>query len=191
MKKNAFLTLLFALIPGAGQMYQSYMKRGVSLMLLFACNVFLTSIIGIAGIFLPVIWAYSFFDTYRLRTELDQGTAAPDALLFSDGTEDGMFRAFLARRHVLVGWLLVLLGSWFIFDNFVLDTLQEILGDYGLWEIYHLVARAPTLLVSVLLIIMGIALMRGRGLSKAKDDYTEYLEPAEEEEEDEEDEDDE
>jgi len=85
----------------------------------------------------------------------------------------------------------VLLGSWFIFDNFVLDTLQEILGDYGLWEIYHLVARAPTLLVSVLLIIMGIALMRGRGLSKAKDDYTEYLEPAEEEEEDEEDEDDE
>lgn len=188
MKKNAFLTLLFALIPGAGQMYQAYMKRGVSLMLLFACNVFLTSIIGIAGIFLPVIWAYSFFDTYRLRSELEQGTAAPDALLFSDGTEDGVFRAFLARRHVLVGWLLVLLGGWFIFDRLVLDTVGEILQRLDLWEFYYLLNRAPTLLVSVLLIVMGIVLMRGRGFAK-KAEYADYLEPAEEE--DEEDEDDE
>ena len=28
MKKNGILTLLFALIPGAGEMYQGYMKRG-------------------------------------------------------------------------------------------------------------------------------------------------------------------
>lgn len=189
MKQSAFLTFLFALIPGAGQMYQAYMKRGVSLMLLFAGNVFLTSIIGIAGIFLPVIWAYSFFDTYRLRGELDQGTAAPDALLFSDGTEDGVFRAFFARRHVLVGWLLVLLGGWFIFDRLVLDTVGEILQRLELWEFYYLLNRAPTLLVSVLLIIMGIALMRGRGFAK-KAEYADYLEPAEEEE-DEEDEDDE
>lgn len=189
MKQSAFLTFLFALIPGTGQMYQAYMKRGVSLMLLFAGNVFLTTIIGIAGIFLPVIWAYSFFDTYRLRSELELATAAPDALLFSDGSDGDMFRAFFARRHVLVGWLLVLLGGWFIFDNFVLDTLQNILGAYGLWEIYHLVARAPTLLVSVLLIVMGIVLMRGKGFAKQKDDFTEYAEP--EEYEDEEDEDDE
>ena len=188
MKKSAFLTFAFALIPGAGQMYQTYMKRGVSLMLLFAGNVFLTSIIGIAGIFLPVIWAYSFFDTYRLRSELDQGTAAPDALLFSDGSDGDMFRAFFARRHVLVGWGLVLLGGWFIFDRLVLDTVGEILQRLELWEFYYLLNRAPTLLVSVLLIIMGIALMRGRGFAK-KAEYADYLEPAEEE--DEEDEDDE
>ena len=30
MKKNGILTLLFACIPGAGQMYQGYMKRGLS-----------------------------------------------------------------------------------------------------------------------------------------------------------------
>ena len=29
MKKNGILTLLFAFIPGAGQMYQGYMKRGL------------------------------------------------------------------------------------------------------------------------------------------------------------------
>lgn len=189
MKKSAFLTFAFALIPGMGQMYQNYMKRGLSLMLLFAGNIFLTTIIGIAGIFLPVIWAYSFFDTYRLKSELEQGTAAADALLFSDGTEDGMFRAFLGRRHVLVGWGLVLLGSWFIFDRFVLDPLGEILQRFELWEFYYLLNRAPTLLVSVLLIIMGIVLMRGKGFAKQKEDFTEYLElPEEEYEEDEDDE---
>ena len=36
MKKNGILTLLFAFIPGAGQMYQGYMKRGLSLVLMAA-----------------------------------------------------------------------------------------------------------------------------------------------------------
>ena len=187
MKKSGFLTFLFALIPGMGQMYQAYMKRGVSLMVLFALNIFFTTIIGIAALFLPVIWAYSFFDTYRLRDELAQGTAAPDALLFSDGTDGSALRAILNRRHVLVGWGLVLLGCWFIFDNFVLDILQEFLGAYGYWEIYRLIARMPALFVSILLIVLGFVLMRGKGFAKKQDAFTEYLEPDE----DEEDEDDE
>ena len=29
MKKNAFLTFIFACIPGAGQMYYGYMKRNM------------------------------------------------------------------------------------------------------------------------------------------------------------------
>ena len=35
MKKNGILTFLFAFVPGAGQMYQGYMKRGLSLITLF------------------------------------------------------------------------------------------------------------------------------------------------------------
>ena len=35
MQKNGFLTLCFSFIPGAGQMYQGYMKRGVTQVLLF------------------------------------------------------------------------------------------------------------------------------------------------------------
>ena len=33
MLKNGFLTFCCAFIPGAGQMYQGYMKRGLSLIL--------------------------------------------------------------------------------------------------------------------------------------------------------------
>ena len=34
-RKNGFWNLCFSLIPGAGQMYQGFLKRGVSIMALF------------------------------------------------------------------------------------------------------------------------------------------------------------
>ena len=37
MLKNGFLTFCCAFIPGAGQMYQGYMKRGLSLILTACC----------------------------------------------------------------------------------------------------------------------------------------------------------
>lgn len=38
MKKNGFLTFIFACIPGAGQMYYGYMQRGLSIaMILILC----------------------------------------------------------------------------------------------------------------------------------------------------------
>ena len=65
MKKNGILTLLFAFIPGAGQMYQGYMKRGLSLVLMAAA-------IGMAAMLIPpiafallVVFMYSFFDTFN------------------------------------------------------------------------------------------------------------------------------
>lgn len=75
MKKNGILTLLFAFIPGAGQMYQGYMKRGLSLVLMAVA-------IGMAAVLIPpvafallVVFMYSFFDTFNLRAQISMGTA--------------------------------------------------------------------------------------------------------------------
>ena len=46
MKKNAFLTFIFACIPGAGQMYYGYMKRGTSLLVYFCLFIMLGTIIS-------------------------------------------------------------------------------------------------------------------------------------------------
>ena len=72
MKKNLFFTFCFSFIPGAGQMYQAYMKRGVSLMSLFAvfCAITFSTSMPIFAIPLPIIYAYSFFDTYNIRNKL-------------------------------------------------------------------------------------------------------------------------
>ena len=63
MKKNGILTLLFALIPGAGEMYQGYMKRGLSLITMFSLSAALGAMtrIEILYIGLPIVYMYSFF----------------------------------------------------------------------------------------------------------------------------------
>ena len=38
--KNGILTLIFSCIPGAGQMYQGYMERGLSLVSMFCLTIF-------------------------------------------------------------------------------------------------------------------------------------------------------
>ena len=77
-KKNGFLTLVFACFPGAGQMYQGYMKRGISLTLA-CCTLFsLTMYLYLTYllIFLIPLWLFSFFDSYNLRAQTPEQAAA-------------------------------------------------------------------------------------------------------------------
>ena len=69
MKKNGILTLLFACIPGAGQMYQGYMKRGLSLITMFCLFIIVGSATGLDALVVGciVVYMYSFFDTFNLR----------------------------------------------------------------------------------------------------------------------------
>ena len=59
MKKNGILTLLFAFIPGAGQMYQGYMKRGLSLVLMAAAISMAAMLIPPIAFALLVVFMYS------------------------------------------------------------------------------------------------------------------------------------
>lgn len=70
MRKSRILTFLFALWPGAGQMYLGYMKRGVSLMGLFFLIFAIMGFLGLSflAFLLPIIWFYAFFDTMNLRS---------------------------------------------------------------------------------------------------------------------------
>ena len=70
MRKSRILTFLFALWPGAGQMYLGYMKRGVSLMGIFCLLISITGFLNLSFLFflLPVIWFYAFFDTLMFQS---------------------------------------------------------------------------------------------------------------------------
>ena len=43
-KKSKFLTFIFSLLPGAGEMYMGFMKMGVSLMAEFFGIIFLATV---------------------------------------------------------------------------------------------------------------------------------------------------
>ena len=64
--RNGFLLFISSCLSGCGQMYQGYMKRGLSLLLAFCLILFASTyfFLGALALFLPVIWLYAFFDSY-------------------------------------------------------------------------------------------------------------------------------
>lgn len=166
MMKNGILTFLFAFCPGAGQMYQGYMKRGTSLMLvffgLFAVSVFLQ--IGAMAVFMLPAWLYAFFDSYNLRSRIADGFPPDDEMLFGLSDMDSARAAALFRkRHSFIGWGLVAIGCW-TFYTLLTDWLFEFLDQffYDTWWLHRiLVYDVPRLVLTVAIIALGIWFIRG------------------------------
>lgn len=163
MKKNAFLTFVFACIPGAGQMYYGYMHRGLSMITAFCVLTAVGTIIPPLLLAAPIIWMYSFFDTYDIIRYLVSGDPKPDDYIWGDRIDLGRFKGLTPRGHKIVGWALVACGAWVLFENWVAPFLYDLLCSIGMESLYYnLIGQIPTLVVAGLLIYFGIRLL-GRG----------------------------
>jgi len=177
MRKNGLLTFIFACIPGTGQMYQGYMRRGVSLILLFALNIFVTSIIPIAGIFLPVIWAYSFFDTFHIHNAVNDAYASlKDGYLFGLGeTDSGTLKNLFGKKHILIGSALVIAGGYMTLEKFIRPLLVRFWSDTDIYWPIEMLDSLPSFFVAAVLIGLGIYLVIGkRPNRKIEEDFIEY-----------------
>lgn len=184
MKRKHGLSLFIAsCIPGCGQIHQGYMKRGVSLLTAF-CGVFALAVfleIGALAVLMLPLWLYSFFDSYNLRAQTDEESAAnPDAYLFGLSDMDSeQLTALLSKRHSLIGWGLVLLGVYMLWQR-----LADLLGDFFSWIFpagdfyYTLRYGVPRLVVTILIIALGIWFIRGPKQAKGED-IPAFVPPAE------------
>ena len=166
MKKD-FLTFIFACIPGAGQMYYGYMKRGLSLITLFCIGVILGAIVGPLIVVCPIVWMYSFFDTYDLVRRITRGEPREDSLLFFENLESiASLRRVFPSGNRIIGWVLIALGIWALYSSVIEPLISKILG----WYVTNMI---PTLVVAVLLILGGVWLLRGPrdGGKRAGGDY--------------------
>ena len=178
-QRNKYLTFFFAFIPGAGQMYQGYMKRGLTHISLF-CGVILLAIVtqGLCAVVLPIIWMYSFFDCFNLRGQLLDDDAPADAFPFNLGSLDELHLS-ASHRSRLLGWGLILLGA-FVFFYLYLPTIGWVLRDLGLSFLADLLWDLPSLLVAVALILTGRRLVKGpQAKAPAPQDYPDYAEESE------------
>lgn len=170
MKINRLFLFCCACVPGAGQMYLGYMKRGLSLISAFCVNVLVCMFFSYAAVLLPVVWMYAFFDTYALRRMLEGGSFPADDYLMHLGP-DAELERLLNSRHKLLGWALVAFGAYALYDNFISPILWELIALYpALGVLAAPLHRLPTLLVSVLLIWAGLRLVKGR----PEQDYPDY-----------------
>ena len=189
MKKNGILTLLFACIPGAGQMYQGYMKRGLSLITMFCLFIILGSTTGLDALVVGciVVYMYSFFDTLNLRAQLAAEKAPEDDYLVHFNWHDARMTQFMGESHKLVGWCLIATGALIAYEQIIMNTLGDILWRWGqkapVWRaIYLVMDQLPEVVLCVALILCGIWLVRGPRAKKAapeaaapeENDFQEY-----------------
>lgn len=183
--KHGPLFFLSSCVPGCGQMHQGYMKRGGSILtafcLLFALAVFLE--IGAVAVLMLPLWLYSFFDSYNLRTRMLDGTAEPDAYLFGLSDMDSRkLAALCCKRHSIIGWALVAIGLYALYENLIGRVLSRVLWQISEldWLYYLLVYDLPRLAVTVLIIALGVWFIRGPRKS-GPDDIPPFTPPAGEE----------
>lgn len=184
MKKNGILTFLFAFVPGAGQMYQGYMKRGLSLITLFFLCI-MAGMLLLEQLVLTalIVWIYSFFDTFNLRAQFIAGTAPADDYLVHFNTKDARLTLFFRDSHKLVGWALIALGAMVAYQNIIMRVLGDVMWRWGqnssfFRAVYLMLDELPEVVVCVALIVCGVWLVRGPKGKKAEEpedeDFREY-----------------
>ena len=169
MKKNGFLTFIFACIPGAGQMYYGYMQRGLSLITMFIACFIVGAIINPLAALAIIVWMYSFFDTYDLVRHLAAGDPKEDGLLLVGNFDD--VKKLIPQHTKLVGWGLIGFGVWALYDlligNWVYKILTNVLGYGHAWAIIN---GIPNLVVGGLLVFAGFKLLNMHPAKKNSDD---------------------
>lgn len=162
MKKNGFLTFCFSFIPGAGQMYQGYMKRGLSIMLLFGIFTGITGVAGtpILAIPIPIIFAYSFFDTFNIRNRTGEQNQIKDDYVWNDFSDKDIFKGIKEKKiNNFLGVVLIVIGIYILLDS-VLSNIAHRLDLYYLSNFMNIVMRyLPSALIAVLSIYFGVKLV--------------------------------
>ena len=159
MLKNGLLTLLFAFIPGAGQMYQGYMTRGLSLMLMCCVIGVLAMLFAPIALFLMLVFMYSFFDTLNLRAQIALGNAPADDYLVHLDPKDKRLARLLLDSHKLVGWALIAFGALIAYENIIMNLLNDVLWRWGRDSV--VMDQLPDVVLCVALILCGAWLVRG------------------------------
>lgn len=177
MKRRSGARLFFsAIIPGCGEMYQGYMKRGLSLMIEFFGILALSALtnVGQLVILALIVWLYAFFDSYNLCSQTDEEAERnPDAYLLGilNGNGKNPFGA-KAKGSRILGWALILVGVLILY-NMTSWYLGDQMSD---WLYNVLYAYLPRVLISALIIGLGVWFIKGGRKEKEKpaEDFAAY-----------------
>jgi len=166
-KRSKFWTIVFAFLPGAGHMYNGFMKLGVSFMGLFFGLWMVASVVNIGPLaFLaPVIWFFAFFDCVnKIFQNDDEFYMQEDRYLFTREQLENMNINLFKERNLLIGTILVLIGIYALWNNVVLHILSvyDMLSPAAYQAIVNFGDIIPQLVVGGLIIWAGFALIMGK-----------------------------
>mgnify|MGYP004640058841 FL=1 len=154
-KKSKFLTFIFSLLPGAGEMYMGFMKMGVSLMAEFFGIIFLATVTEVSQLLLIdiILWFYAFFHVHSIAGASDEEFSRLEDKYLIPLYESNLGRqSKMMRRFCSI--VLIVLGAFMLW-NMGIKMLGSILYLPG-------VEYVPKVLVAVGLIVLGIVMIQGK-----------------------------
>lgn len=163
-KKSSFLAFMASLVPGAGEMYIGFMKRGLSIMLIFWGLIFVSVWVNISSLLfgIPIIWFYSFFDVHNLRSMPDDMLSATedDYILFTEFNTNKT-RILQQKYRNILAWILIIIGVSVLWNN-MNDFFYELLPNY-FGDVIRVIGHYfPQLLIGFAIIAFGLYLIRGK-----------------------------
>lgn len=163
-KKSGFLTFIFSLMPGAGEMYLGFMKMGVSLMGIFFAVFTIAAALNIGALLAinALLWFYSFFHVHNLAGLPDEEFLnTKDEYLFSmdmifrlEKKNVEKYRSVIAVALIIVGILLL----WNGMKNFLVGYLPDTI----LYVISRLEHTIPQMLAGIGIIAGGFYMIKGK-----------------------------
>lgn len=154
-KKSKFLTFIFSLLPGAGEMYMGFMKMGVSLMAEFFGIIFLATVTEVSQLLLIdiILWFYAFFHVHSIAGASDEEfRQLEDKYLIPFYESNPGRQSKMMRRFCSI--VLIVLGAFMLW-NMGIKMLGSILYLPGVQYI-------PKILVAIGLIVLGIVMIQGK-----------------------------
>lgn len=165
MKHSKRVALFFSLMPGAGHMYLGLVRQGIQLMLLFFSTIFISSSLDIdfIMIFIPVIWFYSIFDV-RLKSQKEDPMVDVDLPLFADVASMKYFsNSNLVEKYI--AYILILMGVFSMINNLLIPVLSKYID-------YYYIRCGKSLIISIILILIGIHMIKGKKSNLKSGDTT-------------------
>lgn len=161
-KKNPFLNFCFSCWPGAGQMYQGFMKKGASIMTIFCVMLFFIALFDMDEflVIMPVIWFYGFFDSINTNSLPDEKFASlKDEFLFVNNSFNT--RQILKKFRLPVGVLFLAMGIYWICHS----ALYALAGSGFIgWHsrAFQLLTYVPKTFMALGVIAIGVCLIIGK-----------------------------
>ena len=164
-KKNRFFTFIFSLLPGAAEMYMGFMKMGFSLLAVFAFCVFFPAMMNSGDISLGLavlVWFYGFFHARNLAaTEEAEFVNIQDNYIWNEFLDEKQTIQFSEKGKTWMGWILIVAGVAFLWQHFRY-VISCMIPD-AVWDmIYPVVNNLPGAVISIIIILLGVLMIRGK-----------------------------
>ena len=163
-QKKGILVFICSLIPGAGELYMGFKKQGLSIMFLFWGCIALAGFSGISFIimFLPILWAYSFFNVHNLKalSEEDFYSVEDTYVLHMDQFIDNTDH-YIRKYKKLLAVLLIIFGVSILWNN-LMGLILWILPDAVAQFLSNVFYKLPSIIISLVIIAAGVHILKDK-----------------------------